>query len=266
MPGDRRYEINRGIKIVNEAKEMEKNGQDRDAANRYKEAGKIFKECGEKILYAKCLQAHYCNMIKYYLEGRDIEIFSSDTLENYIKRIVNGIIRRGLDKFDEYELLIAAYRELEKIFAENKMEDKANYMYYKKSELYAKYFWLRALKKDSKFRTKIKDIFKSVFNLIFYWFCGHGERPVRALLISISFIFIFSGIFFGFKLLKHSCSSAVPGLIGTFYFSVVTFTTLGFGDIVPKNAWGQAFVAVEVMMGYLMLGALIAIIIRKITR
>ena len=268
MVEDKGYEINRGIKIVNEAKEMEKNKQCRDSATKYKEAGKIFYGSGEKILYTKCLHAHYCNMIKYYLDGRDIEIFSSDILKKYINGIEKGIENACLDKFDEYELLITAYSELEKIFEENKVENKANDMYFKKSKLYAKYYRLRSLKKDYKPRTPISDFFKSFFNWVFYLFCGHGERPVRAFFAVIFSIFSFSLIFYRFNLIEYSSCSRVtpPGYLQSLYFSVVTFTTLGFGDIVPKNVCGQAFVAIEVIFGYLMLGALIAIIIRKITR
>jgi hypothetical protein len=45
-----------------------------------------------------------------------------------------------------------------------------------------------------------------------------------------------------------------------FYYSVVTFTTLGFGDIVPLKGWLQALVIAEVTCGYIMLGFLISLI------
>ena len=49
-----------------------------------------------------------------------------------------------------------------------------------------------------------------------------------------------------------------------FYFSVVTFTTLGFGDVVASNACARFFVTLEVIFGYVMLGGLISIFSNKL--
>lgn len=51
-----------------------------------------------------------------------------------------------------------------------------------------------------------------------------------------------------------------------FYYSVVTFTTLGFGDIIPKTTTAALFVTVEVILGYVMLGGLITIFASKLSR
>ncbi len=49
-----------------------------------------------------------------------------------------------------------------------------------------------------------------------------------------------------------------------FYFSIVTFTTLGFGDIVADNATARCLVTLEVVFGYVMLGGLISIFSNKL--
>ena len=48
-----------------------------------------------------------------------------------------------------------------------------------------------------------------------------------------------------------------------FYFSVIAFTTAGFGDILPSTALLKLIVAIEVLLGYVMLGILINLIQRK---
>jgi hypothetical protein len=53
-------------------------------------------------------------------------------------------------------------------------------------------------------------------------------------------------------------------LFTTIYYSVVTFTTLGFGDITPRTPAAAMAVMVEVVIGYLMLGILISILANKI--
>ena len=50
------------------------------------------------------------------------------------------------------------------------------------------------------------------------------------------------------------------------YFSVVTLTTLGFGDALPTTVAGQLTVMVEVLCGYFMLGGLLAILSNKMAR
>ena len=53
-----------------------------------------------------------------------------------------------------------------------------------------------------------------------------------------------------------------------FYYSIVTFTTLGFGDVTPKpaEAYLQFLVTIEVILGYVMLGGLISILSTKLAR
>ena len=50
----------------------------------------------------------------------------------------------------------------------------------------------------------------------------------------------------------------------SFYFSIVTFTTLGFGDVVAANTSARILVTLEVMFGYIMLGGLISIFANKL--
>ena len=46
----------------------------------------------------------------------------------------------------------------------------------------------------------------------------------------------------------------------------LTFTTLGFGDVKPVNAWGEFVVLLEVVSGYIGLGGLISILANKVAR
>ncbi|MGG3281343.1 ion channel [Paenibacillus solani] len=48
-----------------------------------------------------------------------------------------------------------------------------------------------------------------------------------------------------------------------YYYSVVTFSTLGYGDISPANLLGEILVTLEVVIGYIMLGGLLSIFADK---
>ncbi|MCF6289691.1 MAG: pentapeptide repeat-containing protein [Desulfobacterales bacterium] len=50
------------------------------------------------------------------------------------------------------------------------------------------------------------------------------------------------------------------------YFSIVTLTTLGYGDIVPLSPTARFVAMLEVMTGYIMLGGLLSIFNNKIAR
>jgi len=57
-----------------------------------------------------------------------------------------------------------------------------------------------------------------------------------------------------------------PTLLSPLYFSVVTFTTLGYGDITPVTGVAQALAIIEVLCGYVMLGGLLSIFSNLIAR
>lgn len=50
------------------------------------------------------------------------------------------------------------------------------------------------------------------------------------------------------------------------YYSVITFTTLGFGDVIPTTPEAALWVVAEVVTGYVMLGGLVAIFSNKLAR
>ncbi len=54
--------------------------------------------------------------------------------------------------------------------------------------------------------------------------------------------------------------------ISPLYYSVVTLTTLGYGDIVPVSTAARAVAMLEVITGYIMLGGLLSIFTNKIAR
>jgi len=56
------------------------------------------------------------------------------------------------------------------------------------------------------------------------------------------------------------------GPLSPMYFSVVTFTTLGFGDVLPNTTGAEALVMSEVILGYLSLGGLMSILSDKMAR
>ncbi|WP_022852725.1 pentapeptide repeat-containing protein [Thermodesulfatator atlanticus] len=57
-----------------------------------------------------------------------------------------------------------------------------------------------------------------------------------------------------------------PTPLSPLYYSVVTLTTLGYGDVIPNSLPGQIIAICEVITGYVMLGGLLAIFTNRIAR
>ncbi|RLB59055.1 MAG: hypothetical protein DRI34_03125 [Deltaproteobacteria bacterium] len=56
------------------------------------------------------------------------------------------------------------------------------------------------------------------------------------------------------------------GPLAPFYFSIVTLTTLGYGDIIPRTTLTQILASLEALLGYIGLGGLLSILANKMAR
>jgi len=57
-----------------------------------------------------------------------------------------------------------------------------------------------------------------------------------------------------------------PKFLETLYFSIVTFTTLGFGDLAPKPGFFQLFASFEALLGAIFMAMFIFVFARKMIR
>ena len=95
----------------------------------------------------------------------------------------------------------------------------------------------------------------------FWWMSDYGKSTGRIMLT-----FFVLAIAFAFVYLRWPCCVMVNDVVGdirgfvhALYFSVVTMTTLGFGDIAanPDSWLGQVVLMVQVILGYVLLGAMV---------
>jgi hypothetical protein len=83
---------------------------------------------------------------------------------------------------------------------------------------------------------------------------GYGEKPFRPIILSIITILLFSVIYYfsGHEILNKS-------LLDSIYYSTVTFTTLGYGDITPLNhTLLKIYASIEAFIGIILMGFLVA--------
>ena len=92
-----------------------------------------------------------------------------------------------------------------------------------------------------------------------------GRLAVCALTVATFFGVIYAlDHSIGWGLMDYSGGSG--SWLSPFYFSIVTYTTLGFGDITPRNWLGELIVVTEVVLGYVTLGMLLAILANRVAR
>jgi len=98
---------------------------------------------------------------------------------------------------------------------------------------------------------------------IFIWLsCGYGVKPWRTAAWAVAIILIFTPFYFwrgGIKRLKENNEDEKQdvSLYDAFYFSMTTFTTLGYGDLYPADRYRMVAVMIEGLVGWLILALFI---------
>jgi len=127
-------------------------------------------------------------------------------------------------------------------------------------------------------------------NSVYKWVVGYGRHPSRGLLLAaLVFLVIFPLLYWSLDAISSAgqiapsdgqmtvsgeTESAMsrmkaeglgePSLLDAVYFSVVTATTLGYGDFTPDDTVGQLLAMSEAGLGLLGLGLLLWVVTRRI--
>ncbi len=105
--------------------------------------------------------------------------------------------------------------------------------------------------------------------------CGYGEKPANVILFSICLIVLCACFYFitGVKApegfisfnAQISFTTNITYFLKCLYFSVVTFTTLGYGDITPIGL-SRLIAAIEAFIGNFTLALFVVVFVKKMTR
>ncbi|WP_435195821.1 potassium channel family protein [Natronomonas sp. EA1] len=87
---------------------------------------------------------------------------------------------------------------------------------------------------------------------------GYGERPSRVLGLALAVLTFFTAAYAAF--------GVTAGLSESIYFSIVTFTTLGYGDIVPPTDVTRLLAATEAICGAFLTALFVFTLGRRVTR
>lgn len=104
---------------------------------------------------------------------------------------------------------------------------------------------------------------------------GYGEKPRRVISFSLGLIVLFSFIYMLFGIQEsgrtiayfsdQSVLSNLHNWLNALYYSVVTFTTLGYGDVTPTGP-SRFFAALEAFTGSFTMALFVVVFVKKMTR
>lgn len=116
---------------------------------------------------------------------------------------------------------------------------------------------------------------KRITSKIIDLFCGYGEAPLRIVGISIlmiiccAFLYTLTGLNYQGELKIYHANDSYQQTIDLFlsclYYSVVTFTTLGYGDFAPIGL-SRAIAAFEAFTGSFTIALFVVVFVKKMTR
>ncbi len=212
------------------------------------------------------IEFYRCDIFKAYFENSSIsnmiiEDCSANSFSFNRVEVENIDYRPPIKEYHckvvhTYKTVADNYKRFRILYQANGLRRESSDAYYNERVYEMKHnLWNRSFAKGlSLILFNVKKIIKNLPDLFSYVIWGFGERPTRILISSIAVITSYALIYFFSNIIDLQYD-----IINSFYLSIVTFTTLGFGDITPKdhNAY-KIIVASEALIGAFFMGLLVA--------
>ena len=208
---------------------------------------------------------HLRNMRWTEYHIRDERCAYSDQEWEKAQALHDGLKEKNPPEFRECE---AVYRQLKLNYQESGDYQRAGEFFVREMEC-----------KRAQMVVDKKSLWQRIWPALMYFGCGYGERPIWIAAWGLGLIGLFAFIHGAFGL-RDSAGSYVmgPGIdwipsvagVGRWltaaYFSVVTFTSLGYGDLAPGPILGRFFAGLEAVLGIVLMSLFLICVVRKYSR
>jgi hypothetical protein len=94
--------------------------------------------------------------------------------------------------------------------------------------------------------------------------CGYGERPGRTAGLFFAIIAVFAVAYLQCDV--QTPQGPLQGFANALYYSVITFTSLGYGDILPVSAVARVLSMMEALIGVFMISLFVFVFCRRMER
>lgn len=177
----------------------------------------------------------------------------------------------------DYENARRHYRDAGLLFEREGNFDKYSICFSQAQDAYIKFLWSLILTgkkhqqgdnapKNVVWTERLSSILQVVLGILSKLCWGYGEKPVRAL-ITGSAVIVISALcyYFSGSIVFMNGHQQSVSLAEAFYFSGVTFTTLGYGDFYPLG-WPRMIVVFESLAGLGLMPLFLIALTRKYLR
>ncbi len=227
-----------------------------------------------KIAHASMMKAnlyeaslHCCNLQHTNLLGIKLNNTRIDNID-IGDQLLQEQLAKSASSSHDHEAAHALYQESEEIYRNLRKASEQQGLF----ELAGNFTFKELRMRHQQYpKGSLKRFTSSFINML----CGYGERPQNVIRFSLSLIigcalcyFIF-GVSHNDTLLRFDLSASfdtnLSALLNSFYFSVVTFTTLGYGDITPTG-FSRVVAAIEAFCGSFSLALFVVVFVKRMTR
>ncbi|MCG6201465.1 pentapeptide repeat-containing protein [Psychromonas antarctica] len=209
-----------------------------------------------------CAHLEECNLLGVKLHGAKIEHIKTG------KTILQESAAKNSQAQEEYKEASDYYEQAEEIYRNLRKTSESQGLFTLAGPYLRKELTMRRyqdpLYSANRLYSKIVDLF-----------CGYGEDPLRVVLFSwviilaSSFFYYLFGLRFAGEYQAFSLQSSLEDNVIFFfeclYYSVVTFTTLGYGDFIPVG-FSRLVAALEAFTGSFTLALFVVVFVKKMTR
>jgi uncharacterized protein YjbI with pentapeptide repeats len=141
-----------------------------------------------------------------------------------------------------------------------------------------------SIAKENSHKSRLKKIRLNLFTSLFKdlgrailafpkWFiflllsalCGYGESPKRAFGSAVVIVFCFAYFFYKLKMVVYASNGSIASsFLKNLYFSIITFTTIGYGDLRPQDIPpAQIIASLEGFIGVFMIALFVWTLARR---
>ncbi|RBI59919.1 ion transporter [halophilic archaeon] len=167
---------------------------------------------------------------------------------------------------DLLESAIRTYRTLENLSQANTFYNQASDYYRQSKDLRRQFKWMT----NNHGQALLAELSR--------WFTGYGNLPMRVIYTSLGVILLWGLVYPIVGGLRHgnrdvvytftTTASISPEYVGTvllksIFFSTVTFTTLGYGNMAPVGTLAAYFAGIEALLGSILMALLVGVLTRS---